>query len=647
MSEQFGRWNFDGELPDSDYMKKAGGLLVPYGPDAGSSYCDGGVSIVYRAFHTTKESRAEVQPHVCRQGFVLTWDGRLDNRSALISQLDNTLGKDSPDVLVAAAAFDRWGTNAFAKLIGDWALSVWQPRKRLLILAKDSIGTRHLFYSVDGAKVIWSSILDPLVLFAGRSFQLNEEYLAGWLSAFPGTQLTPYEGIHAVPPSAFVSVSKSRLQVSKYWDFDPEKRIRYSTDTEYEEHFSTVFAEAVRRRLRSDSAVLAELSGGMDSSSIVCVADELVARDKVDTPRLDTISYYDDSEPNWDERPYFATVENRRNRIGCHIDVSAHQSFASIDEDAGFWAAPGYATPKTDAYAEFRACLKSQGNRVLLSGIGGDEVTGGVPTPIPELEDLMARARLTTLARQLKTWALTKRRPWFHLLFDAMRGFFPIAFSSESAGRQPAPWLTPRFVRRHKYALDGYRRRLRLLGPLPSFQEHISTIGMLRRQLACVPPEADPPFEKRYPYLDRDLLEFLYAIPAEQLVRPGQRRSLARRALVGVVPDEILHRSRKAFIARSPMRAISADLPRLVHLSQEMLSSSLGIVNARAFSQALSDAAAEREIPVVILRRTLGLELWIRALEPAIWPRPGSNGPPLLARPDSCFQKSWPAQKSS
>src|SRR6266436_8553996 len=109
---------------------------------------------------------------------------------------------------------------------------------------------------------------------------------------FPAVHLTPCVGIHSVPPSSFVLLRPGKHVVSKYWDFDPGKRIRYRADAEYEEHFRTVFAQAVQRRLRSDRPVLAELSGGMDSSSIVCMADLVIARGQAHCPRLDTISWF-------------------------------------------------------------------------------------------------------------------------------------------------------------------------------------------------------------------------------------------------------------------------------------------------------------------------------------------------------------------
>ena len=116
-------------------------------------------------------------------------------------------------------------------------------------------------------------------------------------------------------------------------------------------------------------------------------------------------------------------------------------------------------------------------------------------------------------------------------------------------------------MKRHWAALTGYPSRTKLFGPLPSFQENVITLDALRRQLARTALPFEPPFEKRYPYLDRGLLEFMYAIPREQLVRPTQRRYLMRRALVGIVPDEILNRKTKAFVARSPMVAIANDGP--------------------------------------------------------------------------------------
>src|SRR5437879_13305059 len=151
-------------------------------------------------------------------------------------------------------------------------------------------------------------------------------------------------------------------------------------------------------------------------------------------------------------------------------------------------------------------CLASQGNRVVLSGICGYEGMGGVPTTTPEFEDLLARAQFKALAHQLKVWALEKKKPWFHLFFEAARGFFPPALVGVPKKMRPAPWLQPNFAKRHWAALTGYPSRTKLFGPLPSLQGNVGTLEALRRQLARTALPFEPPFEKRYPYLDRNLL---------------------------------------------------------------------------------------------------------------------------------------------
>src|SRR5882724_3875441 len=109
MSVQFGRWNFDGRPSAADYIEKVSTTLAPYGPDRDGSYANGGLTMLYRAFHTTKESQDETQPEVTPLGAAITWDGRLDNRSELITVLRNGLTINSTDVAIVAAAYQKWG----------------------------------------------------------------------------------------------------------------------------------------------------------------------------------------------------------------------------------------------------------------------------------------------------------------------------------------------------------------------------------------------------------------------------------------------------------------------------------------------------------------------------------------------------------
>ena len=637
MSAHFGKCNLDGRPVDSQEFENVRPMLARSGPDAEAFFCRDNLGIIYRAFHTVKECKLENQPYVSVSGNVVTWDGRLDNRETLIRQLEGEISTDSADVLIVAAAYEMWGTGAFANLKGDWALSIWDARKRGLMLAKDFAGTRHLYYAAEKDQITFSTVLDPLALFASRSLTIDEEYIAGWLSFFPAPHLTPYVGIHSVPPSSFVHLSTGMENITRYWDFDPGRKIRYRTDAEYEEHFRAEFGESVRRRLRSDRPVLAELSGGMDSSSIVCMADTLLRRCSAHTPRVDTISYYDDSEPNWNESPYFTKVEEKRGREGWHINARGQTTLIPEYDRKRFAATPASALKPSGMNLQFAGRLKSEGYRVVLSGFCGDEVLGGVPTPIPELADLLAQARVSELGKQIMRWALAKRTPVLHLFGETMRAFLPIGMVAVPQHKRPPAWLHPHFVKQNRAALSGYETRLKLFGPLPTFQENLATLEGLRRQLACSALPSDPPHEKRYPYLDRDLLEFIYAIPREQLLRPGQRRSLMRRALVGIVPDEILNRKRKAFVTRSPRVAISSEWDLLVQMTQHMISDSLQIVDSKLFCEALDKARYNADAQIVPLMRTIAVEVWLKSV--THWRHPcvaqsTTNDPETEDRPD-------------
>lgn len=610
MSIQFGMWNFDGAPIAREYLEQSARLLAPYAPDGGASYTSKGFEILYRPFHTTRQSRHEIQPHLLSSGAVLTWDGRLDNREELMAATSAHLDLDATDVLIVAAAYERWGDACFRKLLGDWALSVWDPSSGTLLLAKDYLGVRPLYYRMGDRQITWSTLLEPLVVCGAPALSLDEEYIAGWFSYFPAARLSPFREIRSVPPASFVSIHNGYASVHSYWQFDPGKRLSYYQDSEYEDHFRFVLDQAVRRRLRADVPIVAELSGGMDSSSIVCTADEQFAAGAA-RGKLDTVSYFDDTEANWNEGPFFSRVEQHRGRIGFHIDANRYCPFPTEWPRDAFLDTPGSVLNHTGFAGEISKHMTSRGSRVLLSGTGGDEALGGAPNPAPELADLLTEGKLSTFAKQSLAWALRQRKPLHQVWMQTLEAFLPLGLIGSSEYLRPPRWLEPVFVECHSSALRGYYRPLRLCGPRPSFQENQQTVEALQRQLACHNAPSNC-YEKRFPFLDRDLWEFVLAIPRDQLLRPHERRSLMRRALNGRVPDEIRNRPRKAFVSRGPFAAVLRDLFGLTEGCEDMVSSSLGIVNARAFRQAIEGARHGKENSAMPFVRTLLIELWLK-----------------------------------
>lgn len=611
MAVQVGMWNFNPAGLDSNGLDSAEELLATYGPDGEGIYKSSNVRILYRFFRTTAEMKSANQPYVSSAGTVFAWDGRLDNRDDLAAEL--SLPVAAPDIEIVSQAYHRWETECLARLIGDWAISIWDPIKNSLLLAKDYIGTRHLFYCFRRDGVVWSTLLEPLVRLLDDDPKLDLSFIAGWLGFGPATDRSPYTEIKAVPACHCVKIQAGNVKITKYWDFDPRKRIFYKSDSDYEEHFRVVFGDAVRRRLRSNGPVIAELSGGMDSASIVCMADKLRSEEPSACSSLDTISYYSDSEPNWNERPFFSLVEAKRGRIGRHVDVNAGGICDFVSEDNFSFYGPS--SGSVDARVGLLDCLSTGGYRVLLSGIGGDEILGGVPTPIPELADLLVGLQIFRFIHQLNLWALAKRQPFLHLLRETLRCFFP-SFQNSRTGSKLAPiWLDRRFTRRYRAALTVNTRRLHVSGSSPSFQMNMTALEVLRSQVSCFATPLGIPYERRYPYLDRDLLEFAYAIPRAQLVRPRERKSLMRRAMRGIVPDAVLERKRKAFMSYAAFYTLRRRWNELLRISETMQSEEFGIVNVSEFLKSARDAYQNKDGLVTDILRTCALENWLQSFK--------------------------------
>jgi len=569
------------------------------------------MAMLHRPFHTTQEARLERQPYVTARGSVITWDGRLDNRDELASRLGKSPRAEWTDVALVGEAFDKWATECFSRLLGDWALCVWNLHDRTLTLAVDYIAVRHVYYHSSPTRLIWCSHLAPLALNAGERFTVDDEYVAGYMALNQEPDYTPYKPIRAVAPGHFIRVCNGSVSSHAYWSPNPKVRIHYKTDADYEEHFRHVFRQAVRRRLRSNAPVLAELSGGLDSSSIVCMADDILNHEGAQTPRLDTLSYYDLSEPQGDDLPFLTKVQEKRGRKGHTFDVQKYPN-SLFPQLASFQVTPGGLGGSSQAEEDYLRMWDSGGFKVLLSGIGGDEMLGGVPDPSPELADLIVRLRLLQFARRTAEWSLVKRQPWIRLAFQAASLLAPAKLQARfSKLCEVAPWMEPRFAKRVGLSVRHLGSTERFGFWLPSRQQCAQTIALMSWQMAATREAGGE--ERRYPYLDQNLVEFLIAIPREQLLRPGERRSLMRRALVGIVPAEILSRRTKATSARRPLRALDNDWSRLESLFDSPLATvRLGYFDESRFREAFIDAKSGKAPQLVRLLRALSLELWMR-----------------------------------
>lgn len=638
MSALAGILNFGrGAAPVNEYdLAKLGVALDSRGPDGGLDTVNGNIGMSYRAYHTNRESRVEVQPLVTTEGHMLTWNGRLDNRYDLIHQLESHLPQTNrialPDLTIVMAAYFKWEKDCFHHLVGDFSLALWDNRLRVLYLVRDAAGTRPLKYDIDCNRIVWSTETAALLGLQHRAPKIDEEFIASAMSLNPIPGLTGYENIASVKPAHVVTVKATGdLHSERFWRLDPFRELRYSTDEQYQEHALEEWSGAISCRLRSDRPVFAELSGGLDSSSIVCLADRIIKQGEVQTRRLETVSHVFDECPTSDERRYIRLVEAQRQMPGHYIKEEDFRLLAPIPNEVAIMS-PNPAVLSYGFHSGVCQAMDRAGARVLLSGLGGDQMFGGVYGAYPEVADLLASGRLLALNRSLRSWSKTTKQSYVGLLWkDAIVRQLPQRLQAITSGRaaQLPPWYNREFSRRMKL-----QERMLAKEELRRFPTHRARdqahgfLSAVKSISSCWRTEQFG-IDVTFPFAHRPLVEFLQAIPLDQLMRPGENRVVMRRMLAGILPDEIAKRRTKGNPREVIFRAIARESCRLHSVFENSRLCALGYIDKEPFFAALNRARHGYEMYSAFLVQTISLEFWLRDLEtrnsltrsPAVVPR--------------------------
>jgi asparagine synthase (glutamine-hydrolysing) len=614
MSALGGIYHWDGAPVDEWALTALGNSLATFGPDGGREIRSGSIGMAYRAFHTNRESRRERQPLASRHGQMLAWDGRLDNREELIGLLRGAANHESGDAEIVMGMYQRWGVDFLPRLVGDFALSLWDPMSRTLLLARDPFGVRTLFYRYDADGLLWASDLRAILDVPGVEVEIDDEYIAGFLTRFPETWQTPYKNIYAVPHGSVVSVYGQRLRVQPFWSPQPNRELSCKSDAEYEERFRELFRESVRCRLRTDRPIMAQLSGGLDSSSIVCVADQLIECGEAQAPALETLSYVYGEARTADETKFIRCVEEQRGRKGFHLKEE-EGGCLSLSADEFFVSAPTFNHCFAERQRQQREAMKASNTRILLTGQGGDQLLYSSDNPDVLLADFIAQRKFFQLHQQLQTWSRALKRPYFDLLKLAAVSFLPRPYRSNPAQNALPAWFDREFIARTSFSEFGCDDADASHIRLPSKRDGQVALRSLIRGLSVAHSQEWSGAMVSHPYLHHPLVEFLLAIPVEQKLRPGEPRSLMRRALGDVLPEQIVRRKGKQGPAEAFCRALAKQWPRLQLLLSKARICERGYVITHQFNAALARARHGVEPQIFKLLMTISLELWLRSLE--------------------------------
>lgn len=549
-------YNLDGRPADQSTFERMLSAIAHRGPDGCGRWIQGPLAMGYQMFHTTPEATREAQPLAYPDGrYRMVFDGRVDNRDDLIAQIRDrgeTLRNDT-DADLVLRAYQCFGADAPLRIIGDFAFIIWDAAKRELFCARDPIGVRPFHYYYDGRTFIAATELQQIFADPSVPSEPDEgvigEYLSGILK---GREDTFYRHIKRLPAAHRMTVNASRRTIRAYFDLDPQKQIRYRDDREYAEHFREIFGEAVRCRMRAIGGIGAHLSGGLDSTSVVGMANLLRREGKVADAPFETFSLLFD-HPDLDERSYiFETVEMLGLTANypapvpvdlpmCAETVRRFRDFAEYP-NGGMWN-------------RLWQAAHDKGLRVLLSGTGSDEwMTGSAYV----YADLLCARDWPTLWRRVREDSRTftnshhRNAADFFLRYALWPMMSPAVrkLGRRLRGKSSVPdFINPAFAKRialsDRLESEPRRRAGESFGQY-TLSESFTSGWVAHGFDSFDRSNARFGIEERHPFHDRRLYEFLIAIPDDQRARDSRRKYILRNAMRGLIPDSVLARRDKA-----------------------------------------------------------------------------------------------------
>ncbi|HVN56522.1 MAG TPA: asparagine synthase-related protein [Anaerolineaceae bacterium] len=550
MSGLAGIYLLDGAPAHPQDLERMLALITHCGPDGAGRWFGGSIALGHQMLAATPESLLERQPLRDPTGqLVLVLDGRVDNRDDLCRAL-LAAGADprvDTDAELVLQSYRAWGEACPARILGDFAFAIWDARRQSLFCARDYIGVRPFYYHFDGRRFLFGTLLRQILAFPGVPLAPNEGMIGECLcDRLTSRSETLYAAVMRLPPAHILTISPAGLKIAPYWDLDLAREIHYKTNTEYADHFRSLFDEAVRCRLRSSRKAGAYLSGGLDSSSVVCTVHHLASTGQVRVQGFETFSLVFPTDSECDESPFIQEIagcvkvpENRLPPSPLDFDLFSRQARRHLDLPD---------TPNGVLQYPLRSLACQKGFGVLLTGLGGDQWLADNPY---HYASLLGAGRLAEIRRQARFDGLGT--------LDLAREALPPLLSPpvrtglrRLLGRNGIPaYIRPEFAGRVSLA-D------RLNPPVPATPTRPS--GLARRglwevavdgRLACsfeINARMEPglPLEERHPFFDRRLVEFLVAIPEDQRRKGAWEKAVLRRAMRGRLPERVFFRRSKA-----------------------------------------------------------------------------------------------------
>jgi asparagine synthase (glutamine-hydrolysing) len=509
----------------------------------------------------TPESVGEKLPYYDEERkLAITADAIIDNREELFEklQIKKTKQKSITDSELILLSYDKWGEDCPKYLIGDFAFMIWDEREQKLFGARDFSGARTLYFYQNYGHFSFCTVINPLLSLPDVKKELNEQWLSEYL-AIGGmidavdVSKTPYKNIEQIPPSHYIAVKNGSIISTRYCSLTQGTKLKLKSDEEYVEAFREVFQRAVTSRLRTHRKVGSQLSGGLDSGSVVSFAAKAL---KKENKTLHTFSYIPPSDfidftPRYllaDERPFITSTVKHVGGIKDHyLDFQGKDSYSEIDSFLEVLESPYKFFENSFWIKGMFEKAYEEGIGVLLNGDRGNfTISWGYAMEYYSV--LLKKLKWVRLFKELDQYCRKVGGPRLGRLPIITRIGFPIIDRIFPNG---TVYKLPRLINMEFAERTGVFERFKKEGIGENgwfnnsnlFNErkrHFSDIfqwnagGSLSAKLSL-----HFPLWSRDPTNDIRVIKFCLSVPEEQNVQNGLDRALIRRATKNYLPDKV------------------------------------------------------------------------------------------------------------
>lgn len=562
-------------------LRAMGDTLRHRGPDASSIWQtpDDRVGFAHTRLAIIDLSLGGAQPMRSHDGqLVITFNGEIYNFAELKKELASYPFKTHSDTEVILAAYQTWGISAFVRMRGMFALALYDVRERELILVRDRLGKKPLYWSVAGDTLVFGSELKALLAHPLTPRTLDHRSLAHYLAReYVPTPRTIYGGIQKLPPGNILRFKDGATRILPFWN--PATETATMDEASAVAHFDSLLQHATKERMVSDVPLGIFLSGGIDSSTVAYYAA------KGSTQKIQTFSI-GFSEKSFDESPAARLV-------AAHLGTEHHERILSGEDALALVQdiPDVFDEPVADA-SVLPTLLLSLFTRehvtVALGGDGADELLLGYPTfqaeqyaklyaRVPEAVRALLRKGVELLPVSTKYMSLDfKARKFTHDFADdpMLRHLQWLgSFKESELVALLSPAVAENISGINTELVSQWESECSRLEGLNALS-HLYMRTYLMDQVLVKVDRASMRYalEVRAPFLSHDVVEFLLSLPPDMKYRNGRGKYLLRTLMRGRLPDEIIDRPKQGFAApvaewlRGPLKGLMTDLLSPAHL---------------------------------------------------------------------------------